>query len=315
MLSVKKSSLKRILITIIVALFAFSAISVLTTKIIYDSIFARVDSSYTSVPSELEGMVDNREEHSFFSGENSLSGFLYAPDDAKDKNALIILAPGFKASADSYLWQIESLLNYGWAIFSFDTTGSFGSSGKSSIGFSQELCDLEAAIKYVEENGRFGYNDIVLLGHSRGGYAACCALKYNYDISAVVSVSGINSAMEGVMNASADKVGPIAYGNYGFLWLYQAMLFGADTLNTEACEEISQSDVPVLIIHGSEDEQVPTDKCSIFSHKSHISSQNVEYLLCSHPEKNGHTSVLFDNGRANEELMGKINSFLIKNIK
>lgn len=315
MLSAKKSVFKRILIIIIATIFAFSVISLFATKIIYDSIFSRVDTSVYSVPKELEETVNKRQKHLFLSGENNLSGYLYKTGE-KEKGALVILAPGFNASADDYLWQIESLLKHGWSVFSFDPTGSFSSEGESSIGFSQELLDLESAIKYVEEKERFGYNDIVLFGHSRGGYAACCALKFDYDISAVVSVSGINSAMEAVINSSVLKVGPVAYGNYGFLWLYQAMIFGADTVNTEACKEISESTVPALIVQGSADETVSSDKYSIFAHRNHIESDKVKFLLCEKNNSNGHTNLLFsEEGRANEELMTKINSFLEESIR
>ena len=242
-----------------------------------------------------------------------LSGYLY---DSTAKNAhdtLIILAPGFKACADSYLWQIKSLLDYGWSVFVFNATGCCTSSGDSTVGFPQEICDVEAALKYVEKNNRFGYNNIALIGHSLGGYAVCCSLDFEYDISAVISISGINSAMEGVIGSSVEYVGPVAYGNYGFLWAYQVMLFGTKTLNMEASKEISQSNVPVLIIHGENDSQVPLDRYSIISHKAEITSKNIEYIVCSDPKSSGHTDLLFsEDGRANDNLMKQINSFLEK---
>ena len=155
-----------------------------------------------------------------------------------------------------------------------------------------------------------------MLGHSIGGYAVCCALRYEYKISAVVSISGVNSAMEGVISSSANYVGYFAYGNYGFLWLYQTMLFGADVVNMSASDEISQSDTPVLIVHGSEDNLFPDDKYSIISHRDEITSSQVEYLVCSTDEQNGHTSLLFDSdGTANKQLMSEINDFLIRSTK
>ncbi len=312
----KKSLIKRISIIIITVLVIISVISMTATVIIYDSIFARYDGKQTKVPVELTDIVSTREKQEYLSGKNRLSGYLYRSDIETNKNTLIVVAPGFHAGADDYLWQIKSLLDYGWSVFAFDTTGSFNSEGESSIGFAQELYDIEATLKYIEKNNRFGYNDIVLLGHSRGGYAACCALSLNeYDISAVIAISGVNSSMEGVIGAATDYVGPIAYGNYGFLWLYQTMLFGSDTVNLNADEEISKSDVPVLIVHGSNDTEVPLDQYSIISHKDEIKSDAVEYLVCTEANQNGHVSLLFDkDGTANHKLMAKINDFLIKNV-
>ncbi len=316
MVSEKKFTSKRILIIIIAVILIFCTVSMAVTKIVYDSIFVRYECEMNEPPEPLSAIVEQREEKKYPSGKNALSGYLYRASDALSNNTLIIIAPGFNACADNYLWQIKSLLEYGWSVFAFNTTGSCSSEGNSTVGFPQELHDIKSTIEYVEKNNRFGYNDIVLLGHSRGGYAACCALEYDYDIAAAVSISGINSAMEGVIGSAAEYVGPLAYGNYGFLWLYQAMLFGTETLNASADDAISHSDVPVLIIHGENDTSVPINRYSIVSHKDDITSKNVEYIIRSSPDNNGHTDILFDDdGTANDEVMKQINNFLIKSIK
>lgn len=304
----KTRRIKRIGIIIITTLFIYCVISITATKLIYDGIFSRYEEDTHTVAPELEQTVKMCTVHSFPSGENQLTGYLYR---AVEEVGLVVLAPGFHACARDYLWQIKSLNEYGWSVFAFDPTGTCSSEGDRAIGFPQELLDLEAALKYVESCGRFGYNDIMLLGHSRGGYAACCALSYDYDISAVVSISGIDSAMDGVMGAAEDKIGKIAYGNYGFLWLYQAYLFGRDTLNLSAAEAISGCEVPVLVIHGSQDQQVPVDRYSILSHKEEITSRQVEYSV--YPA--GHTDILFDaKGGANSALMKQIHEFFAKSV-
>lgn len=302
---------KRISIIIIAAILVFCTVSLGVTKLVYDSIFARYEEE-TVVDSALSTMVEARSIHTFVSGDNLLTGYYYAAQPSEKVNGLVVFVPGFHAGGDDYLWQIQSLLQYGWGVFTFDPTGSFRSQGKNQIGFSQAIFDLEAALKYVENNRNFGYNDLVLMGHSRGGYAVCCAVAETEDVDAVVSIAGINSAMEGIMYMSADAIGPIAYGNYGFLWLYQAMLFGGETLNREAAEIISQSNVPTLVIHGTGDTQVPTDECSIISHKEEITASGVEYLLLD----GGHTDLMYDaDGTANDALMASIQDFLLRSLE
>ena len=316
MVSTRKQKFQKVLITIILAIIIFLCISFAATKIIYDSIFARYDCGVAEYPTPLNSTVASRQTINYQSGKNLLSGYLYKYQGENDKNTLVIIAPGHNACGDSYIWQVHELLQYGWSVLTFDSTGCCNSEGKSAVGFPQELCDIKATLDYVENQNRFCYNDIVLLGHSRGGYAACCALSYDYDISAVISVSGVNSAMEGIMSTSTQYVGPLAYSNYGFLWLYQTMLFGNETVNQRADKAISQTDVPVLLIHGTDDQQIPIDKYSIVSHKEQITSKNVEYFLRSLPDNSGHTNLLFDaDGTANNEVIENINDFLIKNIK
>lgn len=310
MVSAKKFNFKRISVIIISVLFLFSAVSMVVTKAVYDSIFVRYDEP-AAVTQDLQTLVQQRQVCQFYAGENLLTGYYYGTADPQNDHGLIVLAPGFHAGGDDYLRQIESLLSYGWGVFTFDATGTRSSEGENQVGFPQLIIDLEAALKYVEKSDRFGYNDLVLMGHSRGAYAACCALTLNEDISAVVCISGVNSAMEGVMQSSVNAVGAVSYGNYGFLWLYQTMLFGADTVDLQADEIISQSDVPVLVIHGKQDADFPTDKASIVSHAEEITSSRVEYLLL----EGGHTDLLFDaDGTANDALMESIHNFLIRHI-
>ena len=222
----KKFNFKKVLVIIIAALILFSAISMAATKIIYDSIFVRYDENY-KIPASLSYLEASRETKTYPSGKALLSGKLYRAKKEVCKNALVILAPGFRAVSDSYIYQIEALLQKGFSVFAFDPTGCGLSEGESSVGFAQEFLDLEATVKYVESCGKFGYNDIVLLGHSRGGYAACLMLERGYDISAVISVSGINSSMDAVIGSAENSVGALAYLNYGFFFSFSCLyLFG-----------------------------------------------------------------------------------------
>ncbi len=310
MISAKKSRFKRISTIIITIFFVICTFSLVITKVVYDRIFLRYDVS-ADIPAALYATQQQRQTCQFPSGENLLAGYYYPAPIPNSTNALVVLVPGFHAGGDDYLWQIRELLEYGWSIFTFDTTGTFHSEGESQIGFSQSLLDLEAALSYLRENQLLGHAELVLMGHSRGAYAACCALESEKDIAAVVSVSGVNSAMEAVMQMSVQRIGPAGYCNYGSLWLYQATLFGADTLVQSAARSVSDSHTPVLIVHGSKDTQIPADAASILSHKSQISSSQVEYLLCDA----GHTDILYDaDGTANDALLYRINEFLLRSL-
>ncbi len=310
----KRKVWKIIIITLLSIIIVFFAM----TKIIYDACFLRYDAEAVMVPEELSDMVAHRQGVTFLSGENELQGYLYSGNkqqlsegqagDLQKSSGLVVMAPGYHASADNYLWQIQSFLEYGWDVFIFDTTGSCESEGKSSVGFSQELWDLDAALDYVEANYEYDY--LFLFGHSRGGYAVCGILGFEHDITAAVSVSGINSAMEGIMEPAVRYAGPVAYSNYPLLWLYQVSLFDEETVEVQADEEISNSRIPTLIVQGNADDIVPMEESSIYSHRDEITSEYVEYYVCDIPGQNGHRSLMFDeDGTANDTLMQEINEF------
>lgn len=306
MISSKKKSFLKVLRNIVITVLAVVISTFAVTKIVYDAVFKRYDcvSNHYSI-SDFNG-----EEIEFLSGDKRLYGCLYGGGG----DVLVVFIPGFHACTDDYLPQIKSFADSGFGVFAFDPTGSGKSEGDTAVGFSQIICDLKAALETIRKNDNFGFAHTVLFGHSRGGYAACCAVKDEYDISAVVSVAGINSAMEGVIQPAADKVGFLAYGNYPMLWAYQAMLFGADTVDSDAAKIISNSDIPVLIIHGKNDEQVPRDEYSVISHRDEICSTNAEYIICDTPGMDGHVDLLFDGDGANEQLMNSIKDFYLRSV-
>ena len=308
MKSFYKKTLKKVWRIIIITVIVYILFSFAITKIVYDAIFARYDEETTVSINELSDLISDRQEVEFRSEDNLLKGYFYGTGTS---DGIVVVAPGYHAGADDYLWQINSFLEYGWDVFAFDCTGHCESEGNSSVGFPQEILDLDAALNYVENN--YQYPNVFLFGHSRGGYAACNMVGSAHSITAVVSVSGINSAMEAIMEPAASRVGFIAYGNYHFLWLYQTMIFGHEIVNLSVDEELNDSTVPTLIIQGENDDVAPKDSSSIYSHKEEISSECVEYYICDTPGQDGHTNLLFDaDGTANDVLMNIINQFYSK---
>lgn len=322
----------------------FSLLSFFITKIVYDSVFARWDSPTDSRDEE----TFSGEKHCFVAdGGIELCGRLFraadiggdcgdaaAPTDADGdatlnrsnggdalpnksdagKNggaaqSLVIIAPGFHAVGSDYVSVAYELCSHGRDVFIFDPAGSGESGGDSCFGFARELFDLNAAVEYTKES--FSYSDVFLLGHSRGAWAVCCALKYFEDyISGAAAVSAINSPMEGIMLPAYEKAGGIVYLNYPMLLLYQTVLFGADHANESAAGAVRGTEVPVLVIHAENDTLVPSDSFSLYSHRSEAERDGVEFYRCVDPDGDGHTGILYGaNGSADAAVFEKIESF------
>lgn len=303
---------RKVLRNIIIVTLSFVIISFAATKIVYDNIFVRYDNEIlvSSFPEAIKATVSGGEEYEFSNGENSLKGSLLK---AHNGDTLIVMVPGYRAEYNEYLYVAQSFIDSGFSVFLFDTTGHGESGGESSVGFSQVVIDLNSAIQFINENKNFGFKNIVLFGHSRGGYAACVALKDNKNISAVISVAGLNSAMEAVVAPAKNYVGPLVYVGYPFLWSYQSMLFGSDITSRTAAECIENTNVPVFIAHGTKDSVVPIDDNAIMAYKDEIKRENVTYYLSDKTGENGHTDILFGkNNKVNDNLMREILNFLSK---
>lgn len=303
----KKTNFRKIWKVIVIVLAVYLVSQIVMTKIIYDAVFPRYDKEQEELTESLMALVEQREYVTFDSGEYELQGYYYMTSDGKS-NQLVVIAPGLNSGADNYLRQIEYFVSDGFDVFAFDSTGSCNSTGKSQIGFSQEVYDLDAALGYVESN--YQYEDVYLFGHSRGGYSVCAMLGSEHEISAVATISGLNSAMEAVMGLSGKYVGKLAYSNYPLLWLYQVMLFDMETVNISAEEKINDSTIPVLVVQGTQDDTAPMEEFSIYSHKENLREDDVCYYICDTDGKNGHTNLMFEtDGTVNIDCMQNICEF------
>ena len=297
--------LKRIAIAA-AAFIAFNIIaSYAATVIVCSVIFERFDIAY-DLPEEI---TDARELMTFERSGRVLQGYYYRSENS---DTLIVIAPGFHAGADGYAHLAMSLLDSGYSVFSFDPTGCNMSEGDTSGGFPGELLDLAAALGFIDEKDSFGNEKVALIGHSMGGYAAACVSEFGYSASAIITVSGVNSAMEGMIGSSYNSIGAFAYTNYVNLYLYEAFGYGVKAASVRADKAVENSGIPTLVIHGSDDPDYPADRFSIYSHRSDIAAESVSFALVD----GGHTDILIDdNGSVVSSTYELITDFLERSIE
>ena len=293
----RKKSGKTVGLGIVGFILIFSLISMLVVMFIYNGQFPRYDRHDMTVSAglryeDLEAQYP-RSLMGFQSGNNRLQGYLYGQTQSR---GLVVVAHGIGGGADSYLAQIAYFVDQGWRVFAYDATGSFDSEGKTTRGFPQALVDLNAALTYIGSQKEFDSLPILLFGHSWGGYAVANILHYDYEIAGVATISGANSPMEIILEQGRSMMGGFINIQYPYLWLYQSILFGT-TASMNAVDAINGSDVPVLIIHGTEDEMVAYEGSSIISKIDAITNPAVKAVSISEPGQNGHNN-LFQIGRA-----------------
>jgi len=264
------------------------------TKFIYDAIFPRyertplekaINISYAEIMDKYP-----RDKVRFMSGSNELTGYLYPGNNPQ---RLVVIAPGLSDGGEDYTSLAMAFVDFGYAVFTFDTTGSFESEGEKSIGFSQEVIDLDNALKFIESEPELKKLPLFLFGHSRGGYASAMMCSSDHNIKAVATVGAVNSPMEITMEWSTNYVGPLAFTGYPALYAYQTMVFGKDIMTTTGAEAIDEGDIPALVIHCENDVTVSIDGSSIYAHKDEVENEKAQFMLYENEENAGHTTLLF----------------------
>jgi fermentation-respiration switch protein FrsA (DUF1100 family) len=135
------------------------------------------------------------------------------------------------------------------------------------------------------------------VGHSWGGYAVAAVLNREHPrVKAVVSFSGYNDGMEMFTEQGVLSVGNAYYLLYPQFWVIQKELFG-DTMNKTAVDGINTSDLPVMVVHGKDDDTVSASKTSIYAHRGEITNPHVEIVYQDGDYGTGHINVFYSRER------------------
>lgn len=266
----------------------FSAVSMIITQSILDDTFSRTtprEQGHTAYLRywDVEDQYD-REAVSFLSGENRLYGHLYG---AGNTEGLVVISHGMGGGEESYFAETLYFVDHGYQVLCYSNTGCWDSEGKSCVGLNQSVLDLDAALTWVEGEGRFDGVPVFLYGHSWGGYAVAAIFHFDHEIAASASVAGFNAAMPMILEWGEGMMGPLVYAEYPFIWLNQKLTFGK-TFGLTAVDAINSTDTPVLVLHGDGDETVGYNTVSIISQKDRITNPNVRYVVCDKPPQNDH---------------------------
>lgn len=298
---------------IVASLFVlFSVASMIIIDDNFDKMFARTqvpEYSASLTYDDVQGEY-HRELVKFASGDHQLQGYLYdsgekgnavedAPavgtaDGKQRRKGLVVISHGLGGGAQSYFAETMYFLDNGYRVFAFDNTGCYQSEGESCVGLSHSAVDLDAALTYIESDERFAGLPVFLYGHSWGGYAVCAVQNFEHRIAAAVSVAGFNDPMEMVMEWAEGMMGKgLAAIEKPYIYIYEKITMGNE-MELTAIDGINNGDVPVLLIHGSEDDTVDFDGAAIVNKRDEITNPNVEYMICSKENQNDHNSLFMD---------------------
>lgn len=140
----------------------------------------------------------------FDSDGNMLRGFFYSYPEAR-QDTLLVFCHGIGGGHRSYLTEIATLCRAGFPVFAYDNTGCFASEGESIRSMSRSLADLDNAVGFLKKEGVFDrYQNVYVLGHSWGGFAAGCIPFYREEIRKTVVISGFVS-VKGILKTGLEE--------------------------------------------------------------------------------------------------------------
>ena len=282
---------RKIVKALITVLIAYVILAVVATGILFNSVFGRTELKIQDLQlsySDIDPALYPRSEFFFDSGGNMLQGYLYGEGN---EGGLILIAHGIRNGADGFLPETMYFVDNGWRVFSFDGTGSRNSEGKGVMGLPQTKLDVIAAIEYIRADLELKELPLCLFGHSMGGYAVTAALEDIDGVAAVVSLSGFESPMGVMYDLAGKEAGFLAVMVQPFIRLYQWARFGEDA-DSSAVKAINSSNVPVLLIFGTEDDIIDPNTVGLYAFRHEITTPQFSYIAIDRPYRNNHTDML-----------------------
>ena len=162
----------------------------------------------------------------------------------------IIICHGYPTNKANVL-DIASLLAPYYNLLLFDFRAMGESRGKFTSGGWKEREDFSSAVAFLKDKG---FNDIGAFGFSMGG--AVILMSEAPGVKAVASDSSY-ADLEGVLHIIFKNFGIFRAPFVKMMKLYYRLFFGVDMDRLCPLKYMPQIKVPVFLIHGERDSQIP----------------------------------------------------------
>lgn len=255
----RKKTKKKIALIIVISLIVLSIVGLGVFSVsIYNENFNCRFESYEPLMyyvDDFDGLRRTKYEFNSDKGQK-LAGYLYSSGEGQ--KGIVVLAHGFGAGHNSYMDFANYFAHNGYYVFAYDATGNDESEGEGVGGMPQGAIDLDYAISFVEESGKFPELPIVLFGHSWGGYSVCSVLTYHPEVKAVIESSGANRSSDYFEAVGKKQAGDVIYTMMPFIKLHELIKYGKYALNT-SMDGFKSSEAAVMIVHSEDDGVVPIE--------------------------------------------------------
>lgn len=174
-----------------------------------------------------------------------------------EPTGLVVFAHGMGGGHLSYTTEFRTIAKAGFAVLSYDNTGTMASEGKALRSFYQAVKDLRAALKFVQGDEKLSKYKIVLAGHSWGGYTVCQSLAFaEKQVAGVVAFSPPNSAARVICDNMSQTVGVSTAWLLPAIWVASVIRGGWSSRRKCSSVLLNTDKVPVLLLQGDADTAV-----------------------------------------------------------
>lgn len=196
---------------------------------------------------------------------------------------IVLCVHGLNALSDNHSAAFHDyFLQHGYDVFALDLSACGRSGGFGIPGLHQSALDVASAVAFIHSIAEFSPLPICLFGHSWGAYGVGASLSLNSLPVAACCIAGFEDPWAIMLGLPKSKVGPIAELSQDSV--KEAMIArGGDLCFLSASESIENASIPVLLVHGDQDNVTGMKGVSLTAHKYH--RRGIEKIIkkgCGH---------------------------------
>lgn len=185
---------------------------------------------------------------SFKCGKWTLRGYKYWQNDLKPK-AVVVFYHGISTGHYGYLNVIAYLAKHGYLVYAYDEKGSVLSEGNVIGNLAEAAKGQKPFYEFLKTQDDIKGLPLYSVGHSWGGYAALCSLRFP-EVDKVVSIAGFDSPLK----VCLDNAPILKYFGWEFC-IYQFFHYGKNG-NVSGLKLMQKTDKPVFYMQGDKDTMV-----------------------------------------------------------
>ncbi|MEO1039770.1 MAG: prolyl oligopeptidase family serine peptidase [Pseudomonadota bacterium] len=217
----------------------------------------------------------------------ALWGYLTLPNDRGAQDLPLIIAPhGGPQSRDTYGFDpifAQPFADMGYAVFQPHFRGSDGTGlgfvrrGHGEWGRAMQN-DISDAVLALSEAGVADADRVCIWGWSYGGYAALAGYALTPELYRCAIAGAPVSDITTMMSWQADQQGGVGAVNYWTEYIGDWRTQRAQMQAISPLRQIENTDIPLLLIHGEEDNIVPVEQSEIMFEAVRAAGKPVEYV-------------------------------------
>lgn len=218
--------------------------------------------------------------------------YYYYPNYKEDK--IILFLPGIGPGHTAYLKEIEEICKRGFKVLTLDYTGTDKSEGKYLGSLNTPTEDVNELLDYLTLD-----KEVIVIGHSLGGYTSLNLLNLRNDVNKGVIISGflsVESLINSLVKSKFISKQILKYERKKYPHYY-------DLDNVSFLKETKKK---ILFIHSLDDQMVPY-KSSL----AVIEKLNNENLITISVNQRGHNPNYSEKAaKYLQEVFGKYNELI-----